>query len=218
MPSMSPLLLTHSWRPIWHRNQYWDQPASDGRDLSTAYDPQSQIGVGASPLSAIHDGHEPSALDQVKEYPVSKSNDGFLALLHRANQIATEQFVEALGDGDLTTRQVQVLAAIDANEGLSQTGIVVATGIDRSTLADIVRRLSKRKLIERKRSKDDARAYMVKLTEAGRNALANGKPTLASVEKGLLAALPAKQRSELVAMLAIVVASGTAKSDSKSRT
>ena len=149
---------------------------------------------------------------------MSKSNDGLLALLHRANQIATERFAESLGDGDLTARQVQVLAAIDANEGLSQTGIVAATGIDRSTLADIVRRLSKRKQIERKRSKDDARAYMVRLTEAGRKALADGKPVLGSVERGLLAALPAKQRGELVAMLGIVVASGDANSESKSRT
>ena len=148
---------------------------------------------------------------------MSTSQTGLLALLHRANQIATERFAETLGDGDLTARQVHVLAAIDANEGLSQTGIVAATGVDRSTLADMILRLSKRKLVERKRSKDDARAYMVKLTEAGRKALADGKPALASVEKGLLAALPAKQRSELVAMLDLVVTSSTAKAGGKTR-
>ena len=151
-------------------------------------------------------------------YSVSTSQNGLLALLHRANQLATERFAETLGDSDLTARQVQVLAAIDRNEGLSQTDIVATTGIDRSTLADIVRRLSKRKLIERKRSKDDARAYMVKLTEAGRKALANGKPALGSVENGLLAALPVKQRAELVAILGNVVAAGNAKSGNKSRT
>ena len=149
---------------------------------------------------------------------MSTSHNSLLALLHRASQLATERFVESLGDSDVTARQVQVLAAIDANEGLSQTEIGAATSIDRSTLADIVRRLSKRKLIERKRSKDDARAYTVKLTEAGRKALADGKPALESVENGLLAELPAKQRGELVAMLGIVVASGNAKSDNKSRT
>lgn len=149
---------------------------------------------------------------------MSTSHNGLLALLHRANQLATERFAETLGDSDLTARQVQVLAAIDANEGLSQTEIVAATGIDRSTLADIVRRLAQRKLIERKRSKDDARAYMVKLTEAGRKALADGKPALGSVENGLLATLSAKQRAELLAMLGNVVASGNAKSSSNSGT
>ena len=126
--------------------------------------------------------------------------------------------METLGDSDLTARQVHVLAAIDANEGLSQTGLVAATGVDRSTMTDMILRLSKRKLVERKRNKDDSRAYAVTLTEAGRKALAAGKPALGSVEKGLLAALPARQRSELVAMLELVVASGDATSDGKSRT
>lgn len=125
----------------------------------------------------------------------------FLALLHRANQIATESFAAALGDSHITARQVQVLAAIEANEGSSQTAIVEITGVDRSTLADIVRRLQKNRLIERRRSKQDARAYMLKLSEAGRQALASGKPALAAVEKDLLAALPAKDRSVLLDLL-----------------
>ena len=136
------------------------------------------------------------------------SQQGLLALLHRANQIATERFADALGDSEMTARQVQVLAAIEANAGASQTNIVNVTGIDRSTLADIVRRLSQRKLIERRRTKEDARAYAVKLTDAGRRELANGKPALAGVEKNLLAALPAKQRGDLLALLEQVVASG----------
>jgi DNA-binding MarR family transcriptional regulator len=126
-----------------------------------------------------------------------------LSLLHRANQIATESFSSAMGDSDLTPRQVQVLAAIEANEGSSQTKIVELTGVDRSTLADIIRRLQKNKLIERRRSKVDARAYVVKLSEGGKQALAIGKPALAAVEKGLL---PAKSRAELAALLEKIVA------------
>ena len=128
-----------------------------------------------------------------------------LALLHRANQIGTEGFAAAQGDSHITARQVQVLAAIETNEGSSQTKIVEITGVDRSTLADIARRLLKNRLIERRRSKDDARAYVLKLSEAGRQALANGKPALAAVEKNLLAALPAKDRSVLVDLLSKMV-------------
>ena len=128
-----------------------------------------------------------------------------ISLLHRANQIATESFSSAVGDTAITARQVQVLAAIDATDGPSQTTLVNMTGVDRSTLADIVRRLQKNKLIERRRSKVDARAYVVKLTEAGKQALASGMPALFSVEKSLLANLPAKERSDLLAMLAKMV-------------
>ena len=132
-------------------------------------------------------------------------SQSLLALLHRANQIAMESFASAQGDSDITARQVQILAAIEANEGSSQTKIVDITGVDRSTLADIVRRLQKNRLIERRRSKDDARAYVLKLSEAGKQALASGKPALAAVEKNLLAALPAKDRSVLVDLLSKMV-------------
>ena len=132
-------------------------------------------------------------------------SQGLVALLHRANQIATESFAAALIDSQITARQVQVLAAIEANEGASQTTIVEVTGVDRSTLADIVRRLLKNRLIERRRSKKDARAYVLKLSEAGRQALASGKPALAAVEKGLLSALSAKDRSVLLDLLGKMV-------------
>jgi DNA-binding MarR family transcriptional regulator len=134
-----------------------------------------------------------------------------LSLLHRANQIATESFSKAMGDSELTPRQIQVLAAIEANEGSSQTQIVELTGVDRSTLADMIKRLQKNKLIVRRRSKEDARAYVVKLSEGGKQALAIGKPALATVEKALL---PTKSRAELMALLEkIVAARGSAASE-----
>ena len=76
-------------------------------------------------------------------------------------------------DAELTLSQASVLRAIrDAKGQPSQTDLVNATRIDRSTLADVVRRLLKTQLIARKRSKDDARAYQVTITEAGRAKLA----------------------------------------------
>ena len=139
-------------------------------------------------------------------------SQSLLALLHRANQIAAESFASTQVSSDVTARQIQVLAAIEANEGLSQTKIVEMTGVDRSTIAHIVRRLLKNKLIDRRRSKKDARAYVLKLSEAGRQALASGKPALASVEKDLLAALPAKDRSALLDLLCKMVEGHEARS------
>ena len=62
-----------------------------------------------------------------------------LHLLHRAGQRAGEVFAREMGS-DLTPRQYAVLASVAKSEGLSQTDLVAATGIDRSTLADVVRR------------------------------------------------------------------------------
>ena len=122
-------------------------------------------------------------------------------LLHRASQIAEERLTRELGDTDVTPRQIAVLAVIANQEDPSQTDVVQATGIDRSTLADIVRRLVDRKLVSRRRSKEDVRAYALKVTEAGRKVLTTSMPVLARVEVALLDALPAKKRGELVDLL-----------------
>src|SRR5258705_10513245 len=105
----------------------------------------------------------------------SKMHDGLgrsaVHLLHRAGQCAEELFQAEIGEADLTARQLAVLNTVADNEGVSQTGIVERTGIDRSTLADIVRRLSKKGLLQRRRTKDDARTYAVKLTDEGEKLL-----------------------------------------------
>ena len=129
------------------------------------------------------------------------SNTSLIHALHRASQVAEVRFARELGDIDITPRQLAVLAVIDARDGPSQTDIVEETGIDRSTLADIVRRLVKRGLVSRKRSRDDARAYAVKMTADGSRVLAKAIPVLARVEAGLLEALPVKKGGELVGLL-----------------
>jgi DNA-binding MarR family transcriptional regulator len=91
---------------------------------------------------------------------------------------------------EYTYSQIAALRAIAEHEGLSQTMVVNKTGIDRSTLADLVHRLLKRGLVSRKRTKEDARAYAVRLTDAGRLALKHSAPLLAKVESSMLADYP----------------------------
>ena len=125
-------------------------------------------------------------------------------LLHRAGQNAEEIFHAEMAS-DLTPRQLAVLMTVGQNEGLSQTGIVDATGIDRSTLADVVRRLVKKRLLQRRRTPGDARAYAVKLTDEGRQVLRRAEPVAKRVDERVLDALPTRQREQfIVALLAIV--------------
>jgi len=70
-------------------------------------------------------------------------------LIHRAGQRATDIFQAEARDSGLTPRQFAVLMTIAEEEGLTQTDLVDRTGIDRSTLADIVARLLARGLIQR---------------------------------------------------------------------
>ena len=91
------------------------------------------------------------------------------------------------------------------NEGLSQTHLVDRTGIDRSTLADIVRRMLKKGLLQRRRTKEDARAYAVKLTDEGWRVLKSAEPLARKVDDRILAALPATQRDRFLQDLNSIV-------------
>lgn len=127
-------------------------------------------------------------------------------LLHRAGQCAGDVFAAEMTAGDLTPRQYAVLVTVAQHEGLSQTGLVEKTGIDRSTLADVVRRMLKKGLLRRNRTKEDARAYAVKLTDEGRAVLKSTESQADRVDKTILEALPAGQRDQFVADLTAIVA------------
>src|SRR5262245_33015497 len=97
-------------------------------------------------------------------------------LLHRAHQAVDQIFTNGMKSSDLTARQLAVLVAVAENEGLSQTDLVERTGVDRSTLGDIVMRLKGKGLLQKKRTKEDARAYAVKLTEEGQRLPRTAEP------------------------------------------
>jgi len=127
-----------------------------------------------------------------------------LHLLHRAGQSAGNIF-RAERTGNLTPRQLVVLMTVAQSEGLSQTGIVDSTGIDRSTVADVVQRLVKRKFLQRRRTREDARAYAVKLADEGWRVLRTAEPLAKRVDQRVLDALPTARREQFIAALLAIV-------------
>jgi len=123
-------------------------------------------------------------------------------LLHRAGQRASDIFGAQMRASGLTPRQYAVLITAAQHEGASQTELVELTGIDRSTLADVIARLLKKGLLRRRRTKRDARAYAVRLTEEGQQAVARAKPIAAAADEAVLAALSANERDNVMAALA----------------
>ena len=123
-------------------------------------------------------------------------------LLHRALQLALDIYGEETGPDAVTQRQYAVLSAVSAHEGLTQTDLVRATGIDRSTLADLVARMIGKQLLTRERSAADARANTVRLTDAGRVALDGAAPRVAAADDRILKLLPARKRDAFLSVLA----------------
>ncbi|MFD0985961.1 MarR family winged helix-turn-helix transcriptional regulator [Methyloligella solikamskensis] len=129
-------------------------------------------------------------------------------LLHRAGQFANDIFLLEASACHLTPRQFTVLATVGESEGLTQTDLVEKTGIDRSTLADIVARLLSRGLIKRKRAKQDGRAYEIRLTRVGVKTLSEAQPRAMAADTRLLSKLPPSKREEFLESLNLIVEGG----------
>jgi len=139
-----------------------------------------------------------------------KANGGFdlsqspSHLLRRCVQYANDLFSHEPGASDLTKQQFTVLAAVEQNEGMSQTELVAVTGIDRSTLAEMIRRMIDKGLLDRERTETDQRANAVRIAMAGRKALRSARSASERVEKTLVASLSAADRAKFLKMLTAV--------------
>ncbi len=116
-------------------------------------------------------------------------------LLRRAQQYAQDLYASGVGADGPTARQFEVLHVVSKNEGLSQTDLVRATGIDRSTLADMIARMLGRGLLSRSRTKEDARANAVSITASGRRVLNSAMSGVGRAETATLNVLPKAQQS-----------------------
>ncbi len=135
-------------------------------------------------------------------------------LLHRALQLALDLYADEFGRGALTQRQYAVLAAAADHAGATQTDLVRITGIDRSTLADMVARMIAKDLLTRERSSLDGRANAVTLTTAGRALLDDAAPRMAKVDARLLKLLSGGRRREALGdLLKDLVRGGEAAAD-----
>jgi DNA-binding MarR family transcriptional regulator len=127
-------------------------------------------------------------------------------LLKRAAQYSNYIYMNEVGDSGLTHRQYTVLVAADAHDGKSQTELVKLTGIDRSTLADLVARLMAQGYLQRRRTKDDARTNAIKVTAVGKKMLKSALPGADEVDKQLLSLLPSSDRKGFADCLALLAA------------
>ncbi len=126
----------------------------------------------------------------------------FSHLLKRAVQYSVHLYMEEVGKSGLTHRQFTVLSAVDSFDGKSQTELVKATGIDRSTLADLVSRLMAQGYLQRKRSKEDARTNAVRLTPLGKKMLRGSQSGADNIDRKLLAVFSATDRRTVTDCLA----------------
>jgi len=131
-------------------------------------------------------------------------------LIRRCQQYFGDLYALEAGARELTPQQFTVLAALEHNEGVSQTALVEMTGIDRSTLAEMARRMVEKGLLSRERTEQDQRANAVAISPGGRKALRSARLAAERAERALLEALPASERPKFVKALAQIAAAADA--------
>ncbi|OJT94888.1 MAG: hypothetical protein BGN82_10845 [Alphaproteobacteria bacterium 65-7] len=122
-------------------------------------------------------------------------------LIRRCQQFYGDLYAREAGGKELTKQQFTLLCALEQNDGASQTALVEITGIDRSTLAEMVRRMLEKGLLSRERTEEDQRANAVAISPAGRKALRAARNAADRAERALLEALPAPERQKFVRAL-----------------
>ena len=125
-------------------------------------------------------------------------------LLRRAQQRAVDLFVQAVGENGLRPPQFAVLLTVYRHPGLNQTHLVDRTGIDRSTIADMIDRMVARGYLERKRDATDQRVNTLWTTPAGVAAVDACVEAAIAVQEEILAPVPPEKRAALLEALELL--------------
>jgi DNA-binding MarR family transcriptional regulator len=108
-------------------------------------------------------------------------------------------------DQTLTGPQFAVLTAVARYPRADQGSLAAAVALDRSTMADVVRRLEERGLVRRETDVSDGRRKLVSLTLAGSEAYNNAYRKARELDEMLLAGRTPVERQALMADLTELV-------------
>jgi DNA-binding MarR family transcriptional regulator len=112
---------------------------------------------------------------------------GYLA--RRMHQIHVGLFVEECRDFDITPIQFAILTVLYGGRALDQITLSTAVGIDRTSGADIIKRLYRRGLVERVASTEDRRARLVHITGEGQALVRRMQPHMERAQERLISPL-----------------------------
>jgi DNA-binding MarR family transcriptional regulator len=125
-------------------------------------------------------------------------------LLRRAVQVMNLLW-DAEVSHTITSPQFAALNALYAEPDLDQRTLGQRISLDRSTMAEVVSRLSTRGLIRTARDSRDGRRKTITLTTRGLHAVQHLIPRTHAMTDRLVGPLDARQRAELLQLLTAVV-------------
>ena len=125
-------------------------------------------------------------------------------LLHRAEQQANNVTDRVLRLYNLTQRKYVVLLILMDGATIAQNKLMRLTGIDRSTLADMLARMVGEGLLVSEQSPEDRRANLITITKKGSQVIANVLPEVKDTEQRLIETLPVGDRDVFLRCLQVL--------------
>lgn len=122
-------------------------------------------------------------------------------LIRRLHQIHLGLFAEECRDEDVTPVQFGMLSVLASGAEMDQLSLSTSVGVDRVSGADVIKRLERRGLLQRKRSEVDRRARVISITPLGTDFVENVRPKMARAQAKLVAPLTEDELAELERIL-----------------
>jgi MarR family transcriptional regulator, lower aerobic nicotinate degradation pathway regulator len=137
--------------------------------------------------------------DLPRVHPAVSGYTGFL--MRKVSQASFEGFAAILGRHGLHPMHLGLLSILDAEGPISQQSLGRVMGVDPSTMVARMDALESRRLIERRRSDEDRRAYEISLTPKGRKTLERLRAEAEDWGGHFFRALTPKEQKQLNALL-----------------
>jgi DNA-binding MarR family transcriptional regulator len=126
-------------------------------------------------------------------------------LIRRLNQIHHALFFECCQEFTITPVQYGLLTTLSERPGLDQTSLCLELGVDRTTMADVLRRLEQRGMVKREASEADGRHKLTYITPKGSRLMKKMYGKMREAQTRLLEPLPAAARIKFVELMTILV-------------
>jgi DNA-binding MarR family transcriptional regulator len=127
---------------------------------------------------------------------------GFLVRLLETR--ATALYEQLTGQNEITPRQFGAMLTLYQRGTMTLTELATHIRVDRSTLGEMIKRMSDRGLIRKEANDADRRSATVSLAKPGEQALLRLVAGAAQLQEELLAPLPAEDRAHFLRCIKLV--------------
>jgi DNA-binding MarR family transcriptional regulator len=158
-------------------------------------------GVARRRIAAKQSKTEVTDFEPAKQ--VLWSRPGFL--VRRLNQIHYALFFEECKSQNITPVQYGILTALSLRPWLDQTEIGLEIGLDRTTTADVVKRLQERGLVQRRVNPADRRSRQALITKEGLRLMGLLQGGMIRAQQRLLEPLAPRDRDVFMKLLSQLV-------------